>query len=76
VNSTERARKSPTSISKLLIPGAQQLVAILFQMANNIANSMGGKPGIDCDAHVMKPEFGFTSAAADMNMRRLAASLE
>jgi hypothetical protein len=52
------------------------LVAILFQMANNIANSMGGKPGIDCDAHVMKPEFGFTSAAADMNMRRLAASLE
>src|SRR6266446_6816850 len=31
VNSTERGRRSPTSISKVLIPGRHQLVAMRFQ---------------------------------------------
>jgi hypothetical protein len=43
----------------VLIPGTQQFVAFLLQMADDIANFMGLKPGIDGGGQVMKPEFGF-----------------
>src|SRR5581483_746665 len=69
VNSTARGRKSPTSISKVLIPGGQQLIAIQLQVADNIANLVRRKPGIDSEGNVMQPEFGFFRARADMDVR-------
>ena len=69
----ERARRSPTSISKVLIPGSRQLVAILLQMTENIANFMDRKPGVDRDTQIMKPKLGFFIAAAHMNVRGLTA---
>jgi hypothetical protein len=55
------------------LPDAQQIVAIHFQMANNIADFMRGKPGIQRDRYVVRPEFGFFIAAADVDMRGLIA---
>src|ERR1043165_7505322 len=68
VNSTERARRSPTSISKVLIPGARQCVAILLQMTDDIANFMGREHSVDGHTQVMKPKFGLLVSAADMDM--------
>jgi hypothetical protein len=73
VNSTVRARRSPTSISKVLMPRTQQFIAIRSQSANNIAYFMRWKPGVSGYRYIMKPEFGLHVAAADMNMRGLGA---
>jgi hypothetical protein len=57
----------------MLVPCAQQLVAVSLEMAHNIADFMGRKPGIDRHSHIMKPEFGFFIASPNMDMRRLVA---
>jgi hypothetical protein len=55
------------------MPSAQERFAIQLQVTDNIADFMRGKPGIHGDSEVMKPEFGFFIAAADVNVRRLVA---
>jgi hypothetical protein len=57
----------------VLIPGAHQLIAILLQVADYIADFMRRKPGIDCNIQVVKPEFGFIIAGADVDVSRFVA---
>jgi hypothetical protein len=57
----------------MLVPCAQQLIAVSLEMAHNIADFMSRKPGIDSHSHVMKPEFGLLVSRPDMNMRGLIA---
>jgi hypothetical protein len=73
VNSTERACKSPMSISKVLMPSFQECCTILFQVADYIADFMGRKPGIDRNIQIVKPEFGLTAARSDVDMGRFIA---
>src|SRR5229473_1935768 len=68
VNSTERGRRSPTSISKVLIPGRLQCVTVRSKIANNITKLMRGISRVDGDGQVMKPELGFFIAGADVDM--------
>jgi hypothetical protein len=55
------------------MPGAQQKITILPQMANDIGYFMGREPGIDRNRHIVKPEFGFVPGGPDVNMRRFFA---
>jgi hypothetical protein len=43
----------------VLIPSLQQLIAILPQMADNIADLVRREAGIDRKREVMEPEFAF-----------------
>src|SRR4030081_917600 len=73
VNSTERARRSPTSISKVLMPCTQQFIAMGSQLADDTAYFMRRKPGIHCYGQIVQPELGFHIATADVDMRWFAA---
>ena len=42
-------------------------------MADDIADFVGRKPGIESHGEVMKPELGFLPARPDMNMRGFTA---
>jgi len=42
-------------------------------MANNIANFVHRKPGIDGDTEIMEPEFGLFVAGPNVDMRGLIA---
>jgi hypothetical protein len=55
------------------MPGAQQEITILPQMANDIGYFMGREPGIDRNRHIVKPEFGFLAYRPNMNVRGLVA---
>src|ERR1700716_2738143 len=57
VNSTARARRSPTSISKVVIPGRQKVVAICSYVADDISEFVRGKPHIHGHGQIVKPEF-------------------
>jgi hypothetical protein len=57
----------------VLIPGAQQCIAILSQVANDIADFVRRKADVYGDAWIVKPEFGFFVSTADVDMRRLIA---
>lgn len=46
------------------------------KVTNYIANFMSRKPSINCDGQIMKPELGLAIAGANMDMSRLATSLE
>jgi len=41
---------------------------MLSQMANNIANFMGRKPGVDRNRHIVKPRFGFIACCPNVNV--------
>ena len=68
VNSTARARRSPTSISKMVIPGYPQSLPICAQVANDIANFMRGKAHVGCDGEIVNPDFDFLVARTHVNM--------
>src|SRR5438876_764515 len=70
VNSTDRGRRSPTSISKVLIPSCQQIVSMQSQVTDNITKFVRGKSGVDGDREIMKPEFSFSAAGTNVNVRR------
>src|SRR5262245_32036108 len=72
VNSTARGCKSPTSISKVLMPIRQQLVPVQPQMTQNITEFVRRESDVHSDAEVVEPEFGFPLARADMNVGGLA----
>jgi len=55
------------------MPSIQQRCAIQLQMANNIANFVHRKPGIDGDTEIMEPEFGLFVAGPNVDMRGLIA---
>src|ERR1700730_11349756 len=73
VKATAEARRSPTSISKVLIPGARQLIAMALQVADNIAMFVRRIPGVYGNRKVMQPDFGFLVARAYVDMRWLPA---
>ena len=73
VNATEMGRKSPTSISKVLMPFAFEDGVLRFQMEDNSADFMGRKSRIGGDSQIMKPELGFKISGANVNMWRLSA---
>src|SRR4051812_37829891 len=73
VNSTDRARRSPTSISKVLMPCTQQFVATGSQITDDTAYFMGRKPGIHRNTEIVQPELGFHFATANVDMRRFAS---
>src|SRR5256885_6587794 len=73
VNATAEARRSPTSISKVLIPCAYELIAVSLQVPDNIAKFVSRIPGIQGNGKVVQPEFGFPVAGADVDMGGLAA---
>jgi hypothetical protein len=52
------------------MPSSQQNIPILSKMANNIADFVGRKPGVDRDDHVVEPKLGFFIAAADVDVSR------
>src|ERR1700685_1280318 len=69
VNSTARGFRSPTSSSKVLIPRARQQIAILSQMADDIADFVRREPGIDGHRNIVKPKLGLLLTRSDVNMR-------
>src|SRR5262245_38212920 len=73
VNSTARGRKSPTSISKVLIPGRQQLFAMCSQVPDHITQLVGRESCIDRNSKVVKPEFGLPISGTNMDVRGLVA---
>jgi hypothetical protein len=58
------------------MPSRLQRVAMKPQVTNDITKLVRGKSGVCGKREVMKPKFGFFVACADVNMRRLAPSLE
>src|SRR5258708_34396424 len=64
VNATARGRRSPTAISKVLIPSCRYVVAIRFQMADNITKFGRGKSGVNRAGQYMHPELTFPAPAA------------
>jgi hypothetical protein len=60
----------------VLIPGAQQLIAVSLQVPDNIAKFMGRIPGIQGNRMVMQPDFGFPVARTDVDMSGSPRSLE
>src|SRR5215475_12437351 len=73
VNSTARGRRSPTSISKVLMPGSQQLIPMELEVTNNISKYVGRKAGIDGDPQIVKPDFHFPIASTNVDMSGLSA---
>jgi hypothetical protein len=73
VNSTDVAYKSPTSISKVVMPGFQNVVPMCFQVADDTAEFVRRETEVDRNGHVAQPNFGLTVARTDMKMRRLTA---
>src|SRR5437773_1517169 len=57
VNSTALGCRSPTSISKVLIPGRQQFHAMKSQVTDDITKFMRGESRIHRDDKVVDPEF-------------------
>ncbi len=54
----------------MLLPCAQKLGAVSLEVAHNIADFMGGKPGIDGQSHVVKPKFGLFGQQALFDYRQ------
>src|SRR4030095_15697801 len=73
VNSTERGRRSPTSISKVLIPGRHKMVTLRSEMSNNIAKLVRRKARIDHDGQVMQPEFCLPVPGTNVHVGGLVA---
>src|SRR6266487_4387197 len=73
VNSTAEALRSPTSISKVLIPDAHELITVSLEVSDNIAKFMGRIPGIQRNRKVVQPDFGFSVARTNVDMRGLIA---
>jgi hypothetical protein len=55
------------------MPSVQQQFTVQLQVAHDIANLMGRKPGIQRYSHIMKPQLYFTVFTAHMNVRRFLA---
>src|SRR5262245_47275688 len=68
VNSTEWGRRSPTSISKVLIPRSHELFAMQSQVPNHIAKLVRRKARIDHDREIMEPELGLPVSGTDVHV--------
>jgi hypothetical protein len=55
------------------MPRAQQFLAILSQMSNDIADFMRRKPCINRDRQVVKPKLSFMIASTDVDVCGLVA---
>jgi hypothetical protein len=52
----------------VLIPRARQQIAILSQVADDIADFVRRKPGIESHREIVKPKLGFLPTRSDVNM--------
>jgi hypothetical protein len=57
----------------VLIPRIHQIVAVQTKVANDIADFVRRKPGIDSDSQIMQPNLRFETASANVNVRGLGA---
>jgi hypothetical protein len=57
----------------VLIPRARQQIAILSQVADDIADFVGREPCIDRHREIVKPKLGFFPTRPDVNMRGFIA---
>src|SRR5438552_17820152 len=70
VNSTEHGRKSPTSISKMLMPCRQQFVSMQSHVPKDITNFMCRESGIHRYGEIIKPHLQFFVPSPHVNVRR------